>query len=132
MSDHTLPGLSAKQIGYLRYVPVSTSEFRLPPSPPAKAMWNKLAIAGFVEATLVDRAAKYRMTAVGEAAIQRFDANLSPSIIAILRRIDAGDTKGIASMRGISTAIDADLVRILPRSLAYVLTNAGRAVLADL
>ena len=114
--------LNPTQIGYLRNVP-ETHALVLGPR---KAMARKLVASGHVVSD--GPHGHFRRTAEGSAALAAFDANLSASLLDLLRRVRDG--KGLAGERGLDTLVRADLVWVGMRSGDNRPTQAGLDVLA--
>jgi hypothetical protein len=109
--------LNATQIGYLRQAPASTAN-GCSANGPRKAMWRKLAKAGFIDETKD----LFKRNAIGDAAVTEFDAALSEPCRAVLNAIRAGATK-VSDMKGVQTALAAGLAVIGISSGRFMLTH---------
>lgn len=113
--------LSAKRIGYLRLAPRAGSPGAVAPSPACKAMWRKLANAGFITASGEGR------NRAGDKAIEDFDRSLSEQCRSVINAVKAGESR-VAVMNGIHTTLDAGLVRFVEERNRYELTTDGEKI----
>nr|WP_250808395.1 hypothetical protein [Neorhizobium tomejilense] len=124
-----MPTISSKRIGYLRLAPSAERSARVAPSPPVKAMWRKLHLDGFLNASAT-KVQTFWLTPLGKEALEKFDKSLSEPCRAVLNAVKARK-HGVSSMKGLMTVVEAGLVHVREsHPLSYVLTEAGER-LAD-
>lgn len=114
--------LKPTQIGYLRNVPEKPALIL----GPRKAMARKFVPSGLVAAD--GPPGHFRRTPAGSAAVEAFDAGLSPALLDLLRRVRDGAAG--AGERGLDTLVRADLVWVGMRSGENRPTSAGLDVLS--
>lgn len=120
--------LSAKQFGYLSRAPRSDAAHRHPPSPPHKAMWNKMVKLGLLERSPNGQA--YRLTPDGEEAMARFPDTLAEATRRTLVDAIERPRETRTDAPGFQTLVDAQLVYYASGN-RFVVIDRARKIAAD-
>jgi hypothetical protein len=117
-----MPTLTSTRAGYLRQAPSFGDAVSEAPSTAIKSMWRKLVKSG----EMIGDAAgdHFKRSQAGDKALKEFDDNISEACRAVLTAIKAKQS-GIATMKGVDTAVSAGLVVIEDDRGPFTLTADG-------